>query len=421
MILANEDGAASNPASRRFYVVGIGASAGGLEAFLELLRALPPHTGMAFVVVQHLEPNYDSQLAEILSRATSMPVVQAEEGMPVQPDHVYVIPPNKVMIIRDGALHLAPRSKSDKPHYPIDIFFDSLATDQGPNAVGVVLSGGASDGAEGIRCIKHKGGITFSQDEQSAKSEGMPHSAIATGAVDFVLPPGRIAEELGRIDSYPYLAIPAEQLDQAVVAGEQDGELRRILDFVHQATRVDFSQYKQSTIRRRIGRRLVVHHAATLGEYLEYLQDYPGEVDQLYRDLLISVTSFFREPKMFEALGKAISQYLEARSGNEPFRLWVPGCATGEEAYSIAITAFEILQNFRRELSLQVFGIISANRLSTRRAPVFIPKRSRMMSPRSACADSSRMPTLDFESPNRFGKVVSLPGTILPATHLFRI
>jgi two-component system, chemotaxis family, CheB/CheR fusion protein len=375
MIQANEGGPEPGPPSRRFYVVGIGASAGGLEAFLELLQALPSYTGMAFVVVQHLEPNYESQLAEILSRATSKPVVQAEEGMRVEPDHVYVIPPNKVMIIRDGALHLAPRSKSNKPHYPIDIFFESLATDQGPSAIAVVLSGGASDGAEGIRNIKRKGGITFSQDEQSAKSGGMPHSAIATGAVDFVLPPARIAEELGRIETNPYLAIPTEQLDEAVVAGEADGALQKILDLVHQATGVDFSQYKQSTIRRRIGRRMVVHHFGVIGEYLEYLQDHLGEIDDLYRDLLISVTSFFREPKMFEALGKAISQYLETRSGNEPLRLWVPGCATGEEAYSIAITAFEILQNFRRELPLQLFGTdISESAIDRARAGVYSEK-----------------------------------------------
>ncbi len=260
MIHTNEVPPESAPPNARFYIVGIGASAGGLEAFLELLRALPAHTRMAFVVVQHLEPNYESQLAEILARATPMPVLQAEEGMPVERDHVYVIPPNKVMIIRDGALHLAPRSQSVKPHYPIDAFFESLATDQGPNAVAIVLSGGASDGAQGVRLVKRKGGITFSQDEQSAKSGGMPHSAIATGAVDFVLPPAKIADELTRIESNPYLAIPADQLEEPVVPGESDGELQKIFDLVQHATSIDFSEYKQSTIRRRIGRRLVVHH-----------------------------------------------------------------------------------------------------------------------------------------------------------------
>ncbi len=382
MLQANQRDPESVPSSERFYVAGIGASAGGLEAFLELLRALPPHTGMAFVVVQHLEPNYESQLAEILARATSMPVVQAEEGMSVERDHVYVIPPNKVMIIRDGALHLAPRSKSDKPHYPIDIFFESLATDQGPNAVAIVLSGGASDGAQGIRAIKRKGGITFSQDEQSAKSGGMPHSAIATGAVDFVLPPAKIAGELAKIKFNPYVTIPVEQLEEPIAALETDGELQKILSLVQRATSVDFSQYKQSTIRRRIGRRLVVHHLDTLGAYVEYLEAHPDEIDDLYRDLLISVTAFFREPKMFQALTQAIAHYAASRSGDEPFRLWVPGCATGEEAYSIAITAFEVLEASRKDIALQVFGTdISESAIDRARAGVYPERMQEDISP----------------------------------------
>jgi two-component system CheB/CheR fusion protein len=375
MLHAHERNPASIPPAKRFYIVGIGASAGGLEAFVELLRALPPDAGLAVVVVQHLEPNYESQLAEILSRATSMPVVQAEEGMQVERNHVYVIPPNTVMIIRDGALHLAPRSQSSRPHYPIDVFFESLAADQGSNAVGVVLSGGASDGAEGIRSIKRKGGITFSQDEQSAKSGGMPHSAIATGAVDFILPPARIAGELARIEANPYLAIPADQLEEGVAAVEADGELQRILDLVQRATSIDFSQYKQSTIRRRIGRRLVVHHLGTLGEYVRHLENNPAEIEDLYRDLLISVTSFFREPQMFEALAKAISQYVEARTGDDPFRLWIPGCATGEKAYSITITVFEVLQAARKEIPVQVFGTdISESAIDRARAGIYPEK-----------------------------------------------
>lgn len=382
MIHASEGAPESLQPDNRFFIVGIGASAGGLEAFLELLRALPLSTGMAFVVVQHLEPNYESQLAEILSRATPMPVVQAAEGMSVQPNHVYVIPPNTVMIIREKALRLAPRSQSKKPYYPIDAFFESLANDQGVNAVGVVLSGGASDGAEGIRAIKRRGGITFSQDEQSAKSGGMPHSAIATGAVDFVLPPARIAEELTKIESNPYLTLPPEQLDEPVVPVETDGELQKIFDLVQHATSVDFSQYKQSTIRRRIGRRLVVHHLSALGEYVQFLEDNPSEIDALYRDLLISVTSFFREPKMFEALGKAITEYIEARPGNEGFRLWVPGCATGEEAYSIAVTVFEILQDSRKEFPLQVFGTdISESAIDRARAGIYSEKIQDNISP----------------------------------------
>jgi two-component system CheB/CheR fusion protein len=338
----------------RLPVVGIGASAGGLEAFLELLHALPVSTGMAFVMVQHLEPNYASQLAEILARSTEMPVVQVDDGMRVEADHVYVIPPNAVMTIEKGVLHLAPRSKSSAPHYPIDAFFESLATDQGAKALGVILSGTASDGARGIQAIKANLGTTFCQDEASAKYGSMPHNAIATGAVDFVLPPAQIAEELARITSNGDLGTPIELDDLA--SGEADSEVQQILDLLRNATKVDFTLYKQSTLRRRIGRRLVVHHLPNLHAYLEYLEQNPSEIQDLYRDVLISVTSFFREPLMFEALTKVIPEYLQSRASNEPFRIWVPGCATGEEAYSLAILVFELLETLRKDFAIQVFG-----------------------------------------------------------------
>jgi two-component system, chemotaxis family, CheB/CheR fusion protein len=311
-----------------------------------------------------------------------MPAVQAEEGVLVAPDHVYVIPPNTVMVIRDGGLHLARRSDSDKPHHPIDIFFESLAIDQGPKAVGIVLSGGATDGSKGIQSIKRKGGITFSQDEQSAKAEGMPHSAIATGAIDFVLPPARIAEELARIASNPFPAAATEQPGDRIVLGEEDGEFQKLLELVQHATSVDFSEYKQNTIRRRISRRMVVHEVSTLAEYLTFLEMHPGEIHDLYRDLLINVTSFFREPEMFEALARAVSQYLEHRPKDEAFRIWVPGCATGEEAYSLAIMAFELLQSFDKNVALQVFGTdISDWAIDRARTGVYPEKMQDDMSP----------------------------------------
>ncbi len=373
---------ASKQTSSHFHIVGIGASAGGLEAFQDLLKALPSDTGMAFVVVQHLEPNYASQLVEILSRSTTMPVVQAQEEQAVERDHVYVIPPNVVMVIRNGALHLAPRSESARPYYPIDVFFESLAVDQGPAGIGVVLSGTASDGSQGIRAIKSKCGITFCQDERSAKYGGMPHSAAATGAVDFVLPPAKIAEELGRIDSHPYLTAPVEHLEDPLAVAEEDGQLQKILDRLRSATRVDFRHYKQGTIRRRLGRRLVLHHQSTVGEYLEYLDSHPGEIHELYRDILINVTSFFREPGMFGALATAIRDYLANRATEDPFRLWVPGCATGEEAYSLAITAFEILQNAGRDLPVQVFGTdISDSAIDWARSGIYSEKIAEDISP----------------------------------------
>ncbi len=337
---------------------------------------------MALVFVQHLEPHYASQLPEILSRSTDLPVVKAEEGQRVERDHVYVIPPNTVMVIENGTLHLAPRSESTKPNYPIDLFFESLAADQGANAIGIVLSGSASDGAHGIRAIKSRYGTTFCQDERSAKYGGMPNSAIATGAVDFVLPPEKIAEELSRIDSHPYLTTAAEKLEHPVADTEAQGEIQKILDRLKGATKVDFSQYKLSTVRRRLGRRLAVHHIGTLREYLEHLDRHPAEIHDLYRDLLISVTSFFREPEMFQALETAIPRYLETRASAEPFRVWTPGCSTGEETYSLAIVVCEILDRLHKDARLQVFGTdISDSAIDRARSGIYSEKIAEELSP----------------------------------------
>jgi two-component system CheB/CheR fusion protein len=346
----------SGSSPKQFHIVGIGASAGGLEALLELFGAVGNDSGMAFVVVQHLEPRSESHLADILSKSTKMPVVQASEGDKVEPDHVYVIPPNTVMVIRGGALHLAPRPNTPNSYYPVDAFLESLANDHASGAIGVILSGSASDGAQGIRFIKVRGGTSFAQDERSAKYGGMPHSAVATGAVDFVMPPAQIAEELRRIDSHPFLTAPLQSLEDPLDEAEADGELSQILDRLRSATHVDFSNYKLSTIRRRLGRRLVVNHLNNLHEYIDFLNANPGEIHELYRDILICVTSFFREPEMFEALSKIIRDYLTNRPSEEPFRIWVPGCATGEEAYSLAMTALDVIQNCRAECPVQVFG-----------------------------------------------------------------
>ncbi len=330
---------------------------------------------MAFVVVQHLEPHSDSQLAEILARQAKIPVVQAHEGQKIEPDHGYVIPPNTQMAIENGMLHLSPRPDSPRAYYPVDSFLESLAADKGSDSVGVILSGSASDGAQGIRFIKASGGVTFAQDERSAKYGGMPHSAIATGAVDFVLPAGRIAEELIRIDSHPYLTTPDLAIEEAVFETVGGGDFAAILERLRTATRVDFGQYKQSTIRRRLGRRLVVNHIGSPREYLDYLDTHPGEIYEFYRDILISVTSFFREPQMFEALAKHLQENFATRNYEEPFRIWVPGCATGEEAYSLAITCFEALEKSGKELPIQVFGTdISDSAIERARSGIYAEK-----------------------------------------------
>jgi two-component system CheB/CheR fusion protein len=346
----------SPPRGNPFPVVGIGASAGGLEAFSQLLTALPADTGMAFVLVQHLDPMHESLLPELLAPHTPMPIVSVQDGLHIEPNHIYVIPPNASMELQDGVLKLAAREPG--LHLPIDIFFRSLAKVQGSRAIGIVLSGNASDGSIGVRAIKAECGITFAQNESTANFGGMPHNAVATGAVDYILDPGEIARELSNIANHPYL-IPSRVGDpHSETLPEGDGELRRIFALLYSATKVDFSRYKPTTVRRRIGRRMMVLRLDKLSQYAKYVERHPPEVRELYRDLLISVTSFFRDPGSFEALGELMAKTLARREGpkEEPVRVWVPGCATGEEVYSLAISLFELLQNNHLALPVQLFG-----------------------------------------------------------------
>jgi two-component system CheB/CheR fusion protein len=350
-----------------FPVVGVGASAGGLEACLALLANLPPKTGMAFVLVQHLEPHQISHLPEILSRATTIPVAHAQNEMPVEPDRFYVVPPNAVLTIDGGQLRLSPREESQNQYYPIDQFFFSLAKDQGSRAIGVVLSGSSADGAQGLRTIKCAGGTTFCQDEQSAKHDAMPRSAIATGAADFVLPPAEIAAELARMAKHPYLngegvtdagfAKPDEQGGEHSRQRKRDqDDVRKILILLRKQMGVDFTQYKQNTILRRIARRMLVNNCTSLGEYAGYLESHSSEPNLLYQDILISVTQFFREPAVFDALARCFRDLIVTRDRNAPIRIWVPGCATGEEAYSLAIALTEVVETANLATPIQVFG-----------------------------------------------------------------
>ena len=255
----------SPPRGNPFPIVGIGASAGGLEAFAQLLAALPEKLGMAFVLVQHLDPLHESLLAEILTPMSKLPVETVHDGIAVQPDRVYVIPPNTSIELQDGHLRLVAREPG--LHLPIDIFFRSLAEVQGSRAIGVVLSGNASDGSLGLRAIKAECGITFAQDEATAKFSGMPRNAIASGAVDYVLPPADIGRELARLGRHPFL-IPAEPgVPESETLPEGDGELKRILGTLQVSTKVDFSQYKPTTIQRRLGRRMLVLQIDKLADY----------------------------------------------------------------------------------------------------------------------------------------------------------
>ena len=281
-------------------IVGIGASAGGLEAFTQLLHALPTNTGMAFVLVQHLEPKHESVLTTLLARATTMPVHEVREGMRVEPNHVYVIPSNADLSMLGGLLHIVRRKAPAGRHLPIDYFFRSLAETQGARAVGVILSGTASDGTAGIKAVKEAGGVTFAEDPESAKFDGMPRSAIATGCVDFVLPPERIAKELARIVRHPFLGLLP--LDAIPTFPAQDEEWARLFRLLRTATGVDFSLYKKSTIKRRLARRMALNKVDRLSAYLKILERKRTELDALFEELLILVTEFFRDPDAFLAL-----------------------------------------------------------------------------------------------------------------------
>ena len=337
--------------SKNFPVVGVGASAGGLEAFTSLVEHLPAQTGLALVLVPHLDPVHKSILTEILSRKTSLPVLEVRDGMELESQHIYVIPPNANMKVSGGKLLLAARQHTVAANMPVDILFDSLAEDQGSNAVGVVLSGTGSDGAMGAEKIKAAGGIVFAQDDASAKYNGMPRSAVATGSVDFVLSPAEIALELARICTHPYVRPETEQ------GRAEDETLKKIFRLLSETCAIDFSHYKRPTIERRLGRRMMLAKIETMDDYIRYLHQNPGEVHALCQDLLIRVTGFFREPESFDSLVDSVfPRLMEGRTPKNPIRIWVPGCATGEEVYSLAICLLEYLGDRAGAIPIQLFG-----------------------------------------------------------------
>lgn len=338
-----------------FPVVGIGASAGGLEAASALLHELPTNSGMAYVLVQHLAPTHESMLSELLSRTTTMPVVEIKDGMVLKPDHFYVIPPNTNLGLLHGVLHLMPREDEKGQHLPIDFFLRSLAKEQSSRAIGVILSGSASDGVLGLMEIKAEGGITFAQDETTAAHTSMPHSAIAAGCVDFVLSPQNIAHELARIGQHPYLRSESLKTDQALPADEDN--MHKIFLLLRQVSGTDFTYYKQSTILRRIKRRILLHKLERLEDYVRYLQGNTAEVEALFHDLLINVTQFFRDPEVFERLKEiAFPAIVKDRPEGKPIRIWIAGCSTGEEVYSIAISLFEYLGDLALNSAIQIFA-----------------------------------------------------------------
>jgi len=316
-----------------FPIVGIAASAGGLEAFTELLKHLPTDTGMAFVLIQHLDPNHKSLLTEILARSTQMPVSEVTDGIEVEPNQVYIIPPNTKMILSQGLLQLTPREKTYGKYMPADSFFVSLAADRGVKSIGVVLSGSDGDGSQGLIAIKDAGGVTFAQTEGSARFDSMPNTAVATGNVDFILPPQKIAEELANLSQNPFVGnhLAVEALEDSPPS---DDSIWRIFALLQSVTGVDFRDYKPTTINRRIQRRMLLYKLEQLGDYAQYLQENPAEIKALYEEILIHVTSFFRDPEAFEVLKEQVFPLiLKKKSADSPIRIWVAGCATGEEVY----------------------------------------------------------------------------------------
>jgi two-component system CheB/CheR fusion protein len=351
-----ESAPARQKAEQAFPVVAIGASAGGLEAITELLKNLSPETGMAYVYVQHLDPTHKSMLTEILQRTTKMKVQEAEHQLPVQPNHLYIIPPNKDLMIEDGVLTLNVRAAKPSVHMPVDKFFASLAAKKGAGTIGIVLSGNANDGTFGLRSIKLAGGLTFVQDV-SARFQSMPQSAITEGIVDKILSPKEMAAELERLSHYP---IAGDELDPKLlegVADSQDAGLVSIIQLLKKNRGVDFSHYKVNTIHRRIFRRMLLNRLETLEEYCAYLKQNPDELNTLYQDMLINVTSFFRDPEAMNYIKETLAPRIIGRkNAGDPVRIWIPACATGEEAYSMAMVFTEVMTEPSAKLHIQVFA-----------------------------------------------------------------
>lgn len=337
-----------------FPIVGIGASAGGLETLEAFFSKMPSEANMAFVIIQHLSPNFKSIMASLLAKHTQMTVREIEDGTTLAPNCVYLNPPNKNVAVFNRTLHLMAPVKSGAINMPIDFFFRSLSEDQKEKAIGIIVSGTASDGTLGIKAIKGEGGMVMAQDPDTAKYDGMPRSAIGTGLVDFILPVERMPKTLIGYVKHPFLKSPGKINVADTIIQHQ---LRKVFALIRSATGHDFSQYKQTTIRRRIERRLAVHQIDKLTDYTRYMQENPLEINALFQDLVIGVTSFFRDPEAYQVLEqKVLPKLLQGRKADDPLRCWVVGCSTGEEAYSLAVIVSEAMEKLKKYLNVQIFA-----------------------------------------------------------------
>jgi two-component system CheB/CheR fusion protein len=367
--------------SRPSHIVGIGASAGGLEAIELLVKNLPSQSGLAYVIVQHLSPDYKSLMAELLAKYTEMPILRIEDGMDVKKDTIYLISPRKNIKLFHGRLLSVEQEDRHKGmiNLPIDIFFQSLAEDQGDKAIGIVLSGTGSDGTRGIKAIKENGGMTIAQTPETAKFDSMPNNAISTGLVDYILAPEVMPEQMINFIKHPF----ANLRESETLIDERDNGLSRIFSKLRERHRVDFTHYKPTTIIRRIERRITVNQCDSLADYNHFIDNNPNEINILFQELLIGVTSFFRDDAVFDFVQeKLISEIIEKgveRGPESILRLWVAGCSTGEEAYSMAMMVADYLTEHEIKLHVKIFA--------TDVDPIAIEKASYGLYPSSIAAD----------------------------------
>ena len=340
--------------NRAQFYVGVGASAGGLQALEVFFKNMSADSGAAFMVVQHLSPDYKSMMVELVSRYTSMPVYRVENNMVVEKNSIYLIPHKMNMYIRNGALFLEPQNKNHGLNLPIDIFFRSLADDKNKSALGIILSGTGSDGTLGIKAIKENGGIVMVQEPETSKFDGMPKSAIATGLVDFVLPPEKMSDSIIKYIQHPFIQ-KGEQLDKII---EKEGPLlNQILSIIKKKTGIDFTGYKPNTIVRRLEKRLGINQISSLSDYVDFLEKSSSEAQDLYKEFLIGVTRFFRDEEAFKALEKKIiPKIFELKKNIDPIRVWSIGCSTGEEAYSIAMLFQEYMDKHQIFCEVKIFA-----------------------------------------------------------------
>ena len=341
-----------NPPPDECVVVGIGASAGGLEAYKRLLRQMSENTGMAFVLVQHLDPTHQSLMVELLAKYTAMPVLQVEGPTPIQPNHVYMIPPNRFITIKEGGLFLEQPVIKRGVRLPIDYFFRSLAQARRERSVCIVLSGTGSDGADGLREVKGEGGMTIVQQPDTAEYDGMPRAALSTGAVDYVLPIDEMPDVIVSYSQHPYVRAKPN----TTLADTSPDHYRAILNLLRAHTDQDFSRYKKGTLTRRIERRMGIRHIENAANYLKLLREDGDEVRELFKDMLIGVTRFFRDPAAWDKLMDTLLLQLADKRTEEPVRVWVPGCSSGEEAYTLAISLFELQDRLNKRLDIQIFA-----------------------------------------------------------------